>query len=258
MINESKFKLYSLGIVVETKHETSDIIKVVPIEEYSFINGKLADQKEIFKADYTDMQGTVKKMTVESSMVIEAIWVPLSNSNRMTAPDVVINESVMLFKYADTDKYYWTSIFKEPKLRRLETVLYSFSNLATDIAKKAFTKLSSYWMEVSTKKQHIWLKTTKSNNEPFEYDIKIDTLKGYIEIKDDIGNRIMLDSATSIVSIESNTKIILNSPIIELSASANIVLKAPTVINDANDVINTGSEHTAGASYANPHYKAIV
>jgi hypothetical protein len=256
MIDESKFKFYSLGIVVQTKPDTSDIIQVVPIEEYSYINGKLADQKEVFKAEYVDMQGNVKKMSAESSITLEALWVPLSNSNRMSAPDVVINESVMLYRFADTDKYYWTTIFKEPKLRRLETVLYSFSNLATDIAKKAFTKLSSYWIEVSTKKQHIWLKTTKSNGEPFEYDIKIDTMKGFVEIKDDIGNKILLDSAASTITLESNTTVTIKSSSIHLSATNSITLEAPTVTNKGN-VVNTGDEHTAGASYANPHYKAV-
>jgi hypothetical protein len=279
MITESKLKFYSLGIVVETKPDATDIIKVVPIEEFSYVDGKLIDFKEEFKADYKDMVGTLKKATAESSIVVDANWIPFGHSNRLSSPDVVVNETVMIFTYADTDKYYWTTIYREPKLRRLERVLYGFSNLATGIAKKAFDKLSSYWVEVSTKDKHIWLKTTKSDGEPFEYDVKIDTSKGYVEVKDDIGNYYILDSAANTITVNALEKIHFKAPFIHLEGSSRVLTTAPTieevgsvinetasgditlnatkVINNAAVVENSGNEITHGTSTANPHIKAI-
>jgi hypothetical protein len=287
MITESKLKLYSLGIVVQTKPDDTDIIKVVPIEEYSYVDGKLSEHKEEFKADYKDMAGTIKKASAESSVIIEARWFPFAHSNRITSPDVVVNETVIIFSYADTDKYYWTTIYREPKLRRLERVLYAFSNLATGITKRAFDKLSSYWYEVSTKDKHIWLKTTKSDGEPFEYDVKIDTRKGYVEVKDDVGNYYVLDSPSNTITINALEKIHLKAPFIHFEATERVLTTAPKidekgdeitetagggitntaggtiteragkVLCDTPIVENTGEEYTAGASRANPHICAV-
>jgi hypothetical protein len=279
MITESKLKLYSLGIVVETKPDDTDNIKVIPIEEFSYIDGKISDYKEEFKAEYKDMIGTVKKASAESSVILEAKWFPFAHSNRMSSPDVVVNETVIIFTYADTDKYYWTTMYREPKLRRLERVLYAFSNLASGITKRAFDKLSSYWYEVSTKDKHIWLKTTKSDGEPFEYDVKIDTRKGYVEIKDDVGNYYILDSPSNTVTINAIEKIHLKAPLIHLEATERVLTTAPTIdekadninetanavitmkssrnINDTPIVENTGDEFTSGVSRANPHICAV-
>lgn len=49
---------------------------------------------------------------------LKAKWLPLGHSNRLkAAPDLVKNETILLFKFGDVDEYYWTTIFREVELR---------------------------------------------------------------------------------------------------------------------------------------------
>src|SRR5574343_385662 len=188
----SKFIPYSLGIVVADKARGSDQIKVYPVEELPQIEGKITDFKKDLKVTSTDIKGATSSASAKGDAIIVAEWISPGNSNRNTSPDVIKNETVQIYRYADTDQYYWDTLFREPKLRRLETVCHMYGNLPSGMT--PFTKESSYWMEVSTHDQHIQVHTTKSNKEPFEYDVKLNTATGELLIKDDIGNQIYLSS----------------------------------------------------------------
>ena len=189
---ESKLRIYSLGIVVYDKPRDTKIIDVLPVEEISNIDGKLTDYKPKYNVQLPDVAKVNRKSKIEGQSYIEAHWLPLSQSNRHTAPDVIANETVLLYRYADSEKYYWDTLFIEPNIRRLETVLHMFGNLKAALTE--WDKSSSYWSEVSTHDKHIHVKTTKSDGEPFEYDIKLDTGAGTFELFDDIGNLLKLYS----------------------------------------------------------------
>ena len=189
---KSKFVRYSLGIIVADKERGSDQIKVYPVEELPQISGKITDYKKEMTSSATDIKGATTSSTANGDAVLIADWVPLGNSNRSTSPDVIKNETVQLYRFADTDQYYWDTLYREPSIRRLETVCWVFGNLPKGLDK--FDKTSSYWAEVSTHDQHIQIHTTKSNKEPYEYDIKLNTATGELLIKDDIGNEIYLSS----------------------------------------------------------------
>lgn len=189
---QSKLIMYSLGIVMEDKKRGSDQIKVYPVEEFPQIEGKIADFKPSFNVSTTNIKGATKSADLKGDAVLVADWLPFGNSNRNTSPDVIKNETVCIYRYADSNEYHWDTVFREPSIRRLETVCWMFGDLPSGV--KPFDKQSSYWCEVSTHDQHIQIHTTKSNQEPFVYDIKLDTKTGNITIKDDIGNMIYLDS----------------------------------------------------------------
>lgn len=198
---ESGLKFYSFGIVVQDKALTSNEIEVTPIESIPYVSGKLSEDIDKYKSSLPDLTGNKANITLPVKKTIKAIWVPLSHSNRVTSPDVIKNETVILLKFADTDEVYWTTIFHEPKIRRLETVRYSFGNLKDPLVK--WDASSSYWMEFSTHSKHIWIKTTKSDGEKWEYDFKIDSREGYIEAKDDLGNRLKIDSRETTNTLEN-------------------------------------------------------
>ncbi len=243
----SKFVFYSLGIVTEDKARGSDTIKVSPIEEFNFTDGLLSAATVKQNVSLPDAKGTMTSSNVTSTVVITADWIPFGESNRMTAPDVIKNETVMIFRYADTDEYHWTTIFREPGIRRQETVTYMFGNIKDPL--KAFDKESSYWFEVSTHDKYVHLHTAKNDGEPFAYDIILDTKNGTVELTDDIQNFIKLDSKESDITVETNktinlnatSKVTVNTTDCEVNASNTCVVNTTTATVNASDSLNVNS-----------------
>lgn len=213
---ESGLKLYSLGIVAVTKDKGSDAIKVTPIEVLTLGNKKLSEEKNNYKVEMPDAKGVKRSSEIESESMLIAKWIPFGHSNRLTPPDVVAGETVILFRFADTEEYYWTTIFREPKLRRLETVNYGYCNIPQGL--EPFDKQTSYWFEVSTDQKYIKLHTSKNDGEPYEYDIILDTEKGNLLIDDNAGNSIELNSEQNKLSIITNTDVYIKSPTVTIEA----------------------------------------
>lgn len=213
---ESGLKLYSLGIVAVTKEKNSDLIKVTPIEVLTLSNKKLSEEKNNYKVEMPDAKGIKRSSEIESESMLIAKWIPFGHSNRLTSPDVVAGETVILFRFADTEEYYWTTIFREPKLRRLETVNYGYCNIPQGL--EPFDKQTSYWFEVSTDHKYIKLHTSKNDGEPYEYDITLDTEKGNLLIDDNAGNSIELNSAESTITAIANSHILLKAPLVTIDA----------------------------------------
>lgn len=267
---QSAFIFYSFGIVAVDKERGSDDIKVTPIEEVSLTDsnteevttsakgknkpntdrkerkeGKtLADKKVKYDVQLPDHQGVSRSDSVEGDVMMVATWTPLCQSNRMTAPDVIEGETVMIFRVADSDLYYWSTMMREPNIRRLETVCYMYGNLPDGI--NPFDKSSSYWVEVSTHDQHVHLHTAKSNGEPFEYDIKLDTAKGTFELTDNSGNFIHLDSPTSKLTVTTNEDVEVNTTRVVVNASESTTVNSPLVtVNSETTIVNASKEVVA-------------
>lgn len=257
----SKLQLYSLGIVVEDKARNSDIIQVYPVEQLPMIDGKVSDFKPKYKATLPDAKGTLKSSKVEAAAVIEAKWIPYSHSNRMTSPDVIKNETVLIFRFADTEEYYWTTVFREPSIRRKETVVYAYGNKSAPL--DTWDKNSSYWLAVSTHDKYMHLHSSKSDGEPFEYDIKVDTRNGSVEVKDDVGNFFKLDSRPGKITATAKKDIELNAPTVTINcqrlvnnASSSVKNNTP-VVNNSGNVNTAGNQNIGGSSWANPHYNSV-
>lgn len=229
---ESKLKIYSIGIVVVDKARGSDSISVTPSEALSMSNGALKDIKKDYKVSAPDAKGIKRSDQVSGTATLIAKWIPYGQSNRMTAPDVIAGETVLIFKFADVDEYYWTSVFREPKLRRLETVMYAFGNIIKGLV--AFDKSTSYWAEVSTHDKHIHVHTSKNDGEPYAYDIKLNTAKGNLVVTDDIGNHFVLDSAASKATVTTNSEIELNTTTVVINASSKTTINTPTTLITGN------------------------
>jgi hypothetical protein len=228
----SKFTFYSVGIVATTKPLGSDIISVVPMEQLNLADGPLETFSDKRSLNLPNATGKVYSGTFTSTVKISATWLPLSDSNRMTAPDVCQNETVMLYRYANTDQYYWTTIFREPLIRRLEHVVYAYGNLRAPL--QAWDQNSSYWMLWSTVEKLIHLHTSKSDGEPYAYDIIIDTKHGSVTIKDDINNSMTLDSPTSTLTVNTNKAAIVNTQDATINASKSATVTTPVATINAS------------------------
>lgn len=188
----SQFQFYSVAIVAANKKLTTDRIEAVPMEDEPMLDGELSDDAQKSKSKSSSTEKEHYESELDTTASVQARWLPLGSDNRITAPDVRRGEKVMLYRYADTDEYWWMPLTQSKKLRRLETVIYSYSNETKENVE--VNNNNSYWLEISTHNQAIHLHTSKNNNEPFEYDIQINTKEGCIIIKDDDDNYIIMDS----------------------------------------------------------------
>jgi len=198
-MNNSMFKLYSIGIAAENKVLGESTIEVHLIEQTGFIDGELTSNPTEIVETGTTRNGETYNESIVMTNSISAMWLPFG-SNRKTPPDVRRGEHIAVWKYADADVYYWSALGLDEILRRLETVIYAFSN-TKDEATKELTPDNTYWFEVSTHQGTITLGTSKSNGEKFKYTIQINAKDGGITITDDNELSITLDSNENKVEI---------------------------------------------------------
>lgn len=210
--NISKLVFYSLGIVVQDKPNGSNEIEVTPIEDIPNITTAYKDYKPKFEVELPDAKGVKRKSTVVGKGTIKAKWFPLNNSNRVTSPNVIKNETVMLYRYADSEDYYWNTMFHEPKVRRLEKVKYAFGNKSQPL--QEWDDGSSYWFEVSTLKGEKWIKLHISNNdgEVTGYDVMFNARTGEFSLTDTEGNSVKINSIDKVCHIKMGKAIILEAP----------------------------------------------
>ena len=190
----SKFTLYSLGIVAKDKPTSTDTITVMPIEHINDTVGDVNDTSD-YESNSVNHKQVPSKSKAVSKNTITANWISLGSSNRISSPDVIAGETVLIYTYADTNEYYWTTYLREPSIRRLEKVLYGYSNLSSGARSENFGRDTSYWLEVDTMNKYVKLHTSDNDGEFTTYDIRINTKEGSLDIKDGVGNSIVMDSA---------------------------------------------------------------
>jgi hypothetical protein len=191
---------YSVGIVAVNMPLDTHTVEVTPIEALPFIDGEITDNMETTNLKGANAAGGAYESIAKSSVTVTATWMPFG-SNRRTAPNVRRGEKVMLWRYGDTDKFYWSSLDYAHKLRKLETVIFQISDTQNEDAEA--TDSNTYFMEWSTHTGKITLHTSKSNGEPFTYDFQINAKDGNWTFTDDIKNYICCDSKNRRIEIHN-------------------------------------------------------
>lgn len=243
---ESGLKFYSLGIVVADKSPGSDYIQVWPSEDFSSEQGKLGKTNRNYKSELPDINGVKKTATVTGGAHLTAKWLPNGADNRDTSPDVAKGETVKIFRYADTEKYYWTTAMREPELRRREHVRYAYSNQPSGIT--PYDADTSYFTEISTLEKYIKVKTANNDGEACKYNIHVDTAKGTLIIEDSLDNKIYLDSVAGKMELVVRESIGLKSKRIHLLADdielngETVIKKLTTTLPTTTPDVNQGSE----------------
>lgn len=236
----SKLKFYSLGLVAKNKPLSSKTIEVTPIENFPMINGEVTDNIDKYKAKSVDASGSVKNVEVETTITIKATWLPINNSNRKTAPDLRRGETVVLYQFADSDKYWWNTLFDDNVLRRLETAVYAFSNNSKENIQDDSD--STYYLEVSTHRKLMHVHTSKNDGEPFAYDIQIDAKNGAVTITDDVGNFFVLNSKDRRLTMSNadGSVVDINKKVIDLTSTDAINLSTKVLSMKAEKIIGAG------------------
>lgn len=227
-MNTSKYHLYSRGIVAKDVDPKTGIIEVTPIEVLQFFDGDIAhkegDNIEIHEG--VDSYGNKYTTREKSNNSIQAKWKPMTGSNRETPPDVVLGERVTVYQFADENTFYWDIQGEDNGYRQLEEAIWYFAN-KQDRKKKTNNETNAYQIIFSTRNKLIRIKTNKSDGERYAYEISLDTKKGYFNIKDDVGNQIILDSPKTHIKLVNKDSSFLEllGKVINVSSSDSINLK---------------------------------
>lgn len=240
----SKLHYYSVGVVAANKKLDTHFIEVVPMEETPMVDGEITDDTQKYKAKSQNDDGQAFSVEVETTGTIRAEWLPIGEPNRITSPDVRRGEIVQIYRFGDTDDYRWVTLLQDKKLRRLETVIWSFSdNREENVPNDA---KSTYYLEVSTHKKYIHLHTAKSDKEPFVYDIQINTKDGCITIKDDDGNFIYLDSQERRIKLENRdtSTVDIDKRKIRIFAPDLVQIESKRIELTATESIETRAQET--------------
>ena len=249
----SKLRFYSYATVAANKVLSSDLIEAVPHEQNPLNDGELTDHIEEVKGKGVDKDDANFDVTLDSTASIKARWLSFTDTNRMTPPDVRRGEEVVIWQFGDTDQYWWSTLHQDRKIRRLETVIYGFSNNSKENIENSHD--SMYWLELSTHKKVVRFHTAKNDGEPFTYDIQIDTKKGNITIEDDDGNYIFLDSKERHIKLRNkdDSFVEMNKKIINMSSVEEINLKTKRYTLKASESIKekTQTYESVSSTYKN-------
>lgn len=235
----SELKIYSYGIAAENKKLGSRVLEVTPVEDMPLIDGEINSDlvdETITSKDSTGSEFQVKATTANS---IPATWLPMGSSNRLTPPDIRRGERVVLYRFSDEAKFFWTTLHDDLKLRRLETAIYAWSGTKNEAVTEV-TAANYYFLEVSTHKGLVTFHTSKANGEFAGYDVQINAKEGYIRIQDDLGQLITFDSKERQIAMKNSDDcyIEINKKNVTIQAPETYTLRAKNKVEEIGETID--------------------
>lgn len=215
------WKFYSHGKVVEHKKDNANEIEVIPLEKQPFQSGAMVSDVVTTKSSGVDSKGVAYSASSDTSKSITATWKG-DGTNRTTAPDVRRDDEVMLYTYADTEKYFWTCEDADTSRRRNEHVQHRYSG-TTDESTKELDDTNSYSQTMSPKLGVIDLSTSKSNGEVTTHKMQMNSKDGVAVFADGDGNFIQLEYKGKItITNKDGTYIIEDGKMMKLHADDSI------------------------------------
>lgn len=190
---------YSVGIVAANKAPGGEdgkperFIEAVPIETSMFLDGEITDNVDGSTVKLKDADGRSYEVILNSTATVRCEWMPMQRGV-YTPPDVRRGMRVMILKFADADKYYWQYLGVDDDMFCLETFIVRWSGSPDENV--TVSADSDYYIEVSTHTGNVQLHTSKSNNEPCEWDIQLNTRESRLMFADDLTNTITMESST--------------------------------------------------------------
>lgn len=197
----SEFHFYSRGVAAENLKRGSYILEVSPIEVLNMQDGELTDEAVQMSSSVRDVDGSSTTVSAYSTRSISANWLPLGLSNRITAPDVRRGERLMIYRFADTDNFYWTTAENDIRLRCLETAVFAFSG--TQEETKEVSPENYYFLEFSTHDKKVTFSTSQKNGEACTYTLQFNTGTGEFVVEDSIGNHVYLNSPDHLIRLKN-------------------------------------------------------
>jgi hypothetical protein len=186
------------GIVVEGVQSQNDpfIYAVVP-RTSPLIQGELTNETE--EVELSDVQGTDEipqpKTKVQVTVTLKCEY--LGDAHGMSVPDIVPGEQVFVYNHIGDDRFFWLPYREDAYLRLTEHHRISAMNKQENLP-VSDPDADTWFMEVDSKhNRRIRLFTNQGREEAFGYTIEILPDDTTVEIRDTIGNSIMLESSNN-------------------------------------------------------------
>jgi len=245
-IDPSNFIFYSVGFVAKDKDWDTDIVEVFPVEKIPEEGPDLQEETDLTDSAPIVKKGTLKDevkdelIVLKKSATIRAKWLSLGQYNRLTPPDVRKGEQVLIYRYGNSDLFFWTTTFNDLSLRKEEIVRFVFSDKPQLDPEE--TLEDTYYFEINTKDKILKFHTTDKWKEYTTYDVMLDTKNGKLILNDGKGNSITLDSTLDMLNIYTNL-------VCTITTGATVTVTSPTVnvlgggvVNVAAPTINANGE----------------
>lgn len=227
-------------------------VEIIPTEWIGMRDGEMTQNATAMEYETKDQENNVVKGGIMGANTIKADWLPGATSNRLTPPDVRRGVRVEILQAADEDKYYWRDMGLDHNLFKLETIIIGISNTQNE-GDTTLKPENMYWIEFSTHSKRLAFSTSKSDGEPYMYEMYFDTKNGEFNLTDDIGNFIYLVSKLSLIHAQNDkgTFIKLDKQDIKMFAQKNLEAEFQKDMNikvGQNGTINIGKSFklTAG------------
>lgn len=250
--NSSLWRPWCIGVVTKDKPFGTDIIAVSPMERLPEQSGPLASNEITFEGAVPSPLGGTNAQEVKGSGNVTAQWVPNGMDHLFTSPMVRANETVQLWKYADQPKVYWSTIFREPSIRRVERFIFAAGNLSAPMG-GSLDLDSIYSIDVDTLGKMITIKTSVSDGETYGYQVQLNAAEGWAGMQDTIGRKTIIDSVNDNVFMQDVAGAIIetraghpriygpNGIFFETPAQLHIkagdnLIEGPTVFTDSVDI----------------------
>ena len=178
-------------------------VEIIPTEWIGMRDGEMTQNATVMEYETKDQIDNVVKGGIMGANTIKAQWLPGASSNRLTPPDVRRGVRVEILQSADEDKYYWRDMGLDHNLFKLETIIIGISN-TQDEGDTVLKPENMYWIEFSTHSKRLAFSTSKSDGEPYMYEMYFDTKNGEFNLTDDIGNFIYLVSKLSLIHAQND------------------------------------------------------
>lgn len=191
-MDQSLFKLFSYGRAAANLEPGQLELEVIPFEHMNYVDGEVTDHQTETQVQGVDASGNSYTSKMTSSISVKAKWLR-TNNREIIPPLIVRGEKVEIYRYADTDQFFWKEAGDGVKGRARDAMVLAFSNTADHDADSESID-NSYQVEVNTVTKLVQVRTNKSDGEPFAYVIQINTKAGVITLMDDVGNSFILDS----------------------------------------------------------------
>lgn len=237
----SKFHIKSIGYAAQNLPLGSTKLEITPVEQLGYLDGEITSDREEMEASGFDARGNMYSVKIETSNSMTAEWLKWG-SNRDTPPNIRRGERVLLWQYAEEDKYYWSTLGLDDHLRRLETVRWVFSN-TKDEDTKDLNENNSYYAEVDTHSKLVTLRTNKSDGEPYAYNVQLNAKDGCITIMDDIGNTFGMNSAVNQLWMENadGSYVIIDRKNIDINCQDTIKMKSRNLVVETQETTVTAN-----------------
>lgn len=218
---------YSIGIATENKPLSTNDLNVMATEVFGATDGEVTLNPENVISKGVDGEGRQYQTSVVSDRSLTAKWLPFG-SNRATAPDVSRGEKVMIYRFADTDTYYWKSLGLDEELRRLETVITVYNANPKRGMKGTIDFTNCYYFEVSTHNKTVTFGTSVLNGEHTTMHVQLNAGTGEFLFEDGTGQTVYSNAVEAILQMINNqgTELTLEKQDILAKADGNITLDA--------------------------------